>query len=291
MNRLPRRSPRRPVVAFTLVELLVVIGIIAILVGILLPTLGRARQSAWQVQCASNLRQFATINQMYLNQYKSWHMPAFWDANYASPGSYKLTKYWPTLEIFRRTLQLPTPVNLPLSGYVPANKKWYCPMAQRGQANPVDATGIVYVPLHYSYGMNVEGVDDPFWSGSPPNPRAAQVKAPQGAWTVHGFRSSQVRRPAEKLMWVDAQWIFVNMSGSGIFPGTRGAISNYDQAKESTMTNGNPYNTGRMTVWRHKGSANVCFFDGHVAALRKDEIYRLENNQIVANERLWKVMD
>ena len=56
--------------AFTLVELLVVIGIIALLIAILMPALSRAREASQKTVCLSNLRQLGTAMQLYATEFK-----------------------------------------------------------------------------------------------------------------------------------------------------------------------------------------------------------------------------
>lgn len=62
----------RRVRGFTLVELLVVIGIIAVLIGLLLPSLRQAREAGRAVQCLSNQRQIGIALMSYADAYKEW---------------------------------------------------------------------------------------------------------------------------------------------------------------------------------------------------------------------------
>ena len=109
---------------FTLVELLVVIGIIALLIAILMPALSRARQQANAVKCATQMRDLGQSLMMYANAYKGQIFPCG-AAGYHLGGAVPENRRWPTIVFDPKTYTMDD-----RNHWVP--DIMICPVDQRG---------------------------------------------------------------------------------------------------------------------------------------------------------------
>jgi prepilin-type N-terminal cleavage/methylation domain-containing protein/prepilin-type processing-associated H-X9-DG protein len=118
--------PRKPR-AFTLVELLVVIGIIALLIAILLPALGKAREQSRMTKCLSNLRQIGLACATYTSENRGYIVPA--DVNdpilAGEPHGRVWSDTWVTILIGMKYVDYPR--NLSATDPPPEDNIFHCP--------------------------------------------------------------------------------------------------------------------------------------------------------------------
>jgi prepilin-type N-terminal cleavage/methylation domain-containing protein/prepilin-type processing-associated H-X9-DG protein len=174
-----RTRPNCRRAGFTLVELLVVIGIITVLVAMLLPALNRARRAAQEVQCASNLRQIGIAMLQYEVE---WHRFPARD----NTGNGNIRPSWVLEMLFYRyakTEQLYVcPTNIANHPPQPPQAAWIVPADV-----PAEFWGYVVNASRQSYGFNFRAIGH--------NPKGRRTKL------------SDFRRSSEIIMFADSQEI------------------------------------------------------------------------------------
>jgi prepilin-type processing-associated H-X9-DG protein len=231
--------------AFTLTELLVVIGTVGILASLSLTAVSRAKGRALQIKCANNVRQLGMGLQAFVTDHNAY--PLFINPEY--PKYSEDLRFWiPALQYAELSAPGNSTNRISFSKWA-GEGVWKCPAANRPPNLPEDK-------LYLSYGYNAFGMTVntdtnslglgglKVWNPSR-NPNSAHSPAPP-------VNESEVVSPSQMMAIGD------NFYGSGsiILEGgpamgrTRGLTDDFGSTKRAYA--------------RHQGRANVVFCDGHV---------------------------
>jgi prepilin-type N-terminal cleavage/methylation domain-containing protein len=232
--------------AFTLVELLVCVAIMALLVGMLLPALGRARGQARTVKCASNLRQLGQAFHMYAAEYQGRAMPLaytlpselgggapvyWWGTNVKAGVDHTRGFVWPYLRADLKSAGVYECPDQPWGSYTPQG-------AAKGVTSTYGYNGYFLCPPH-TPGWNVPG---PNYIGDRPWRSLDTLADPQRLF-VFADTAIEIAGRLRNVALLDPPWLF-------------------RAAGHTWVENPNP-----TTCFRHAACSTVVHADGHAEPL------------------------
>lgn len=219
--------------AFTLMELLVVLAVMALLAGILLPVLARARESARKATCQSNLKQIGMAFQLYLNDYDA-HYPCNGDPNLWMGRNWRV----PIQDYLPGGRMRSLPPGYRDSIQVKHSEVLLCPSDSRAMQS-WERTSYAYAAAFFHSAQQMDGLASLLANSTCAN--ASAIVSALRALPTWAQNESAVVFPAQKALV--AEW-----------------LSNHE-----------PF-AGDCGFWSWQGSANYLFADGHVKYLRRRQI-------------------